>query len=1207
MGLTFKLSRTNSNKEYEINQLLTELLADEEIQSIYYLIPDNVKFESEVNVLTHLKKETQSTMAGMIDLQVYSFQRLAWHLLSDSSIFNQTRLSQTGLTILVKKIIIDIIEEDSTMLKVFKGQEQFNGFINKLTDVLMEFRNGLIEPIDLEQFLTELDTDTDTYRKLSDLRYIYQVFILELAGKYIEREDIIKALIQKIESEDFSKTVIVIDHHENFSSQELSLIEMLMKQSKNVYICLTLDRAYPNNKPEYINLFYLSGKTYHQLFKMAQSIPDLNIQTDVIEFNALNNPVHEDLLAVEEYWYHMYGTKQGVIKPVERKIERVMIAELLTIQDEIQYVTNRIRHLVAKENYRYKDILVIARQPEDYQNIIEPLFADSQIPVFFNVKDSMSHHPLVEYVTSLLRVVQNNFRYSDVLRFLRSELFIPEGETIETWRQKVDIAENVILAYGYQGSAWTRGEDWVNARIDDEEQENQSSSQLHEETVANDVRKILSDLFVPLIPKLTKESKSNRHAIEELYQFVEDTGAKETLLHWRNQALEDKNVELSRKHEQAWKTFVNIIDEYTEILGNLPWDLDEFLSIIDMAFENSEYSIVPPTLDQVTVTSLTQVRASKNKVVFYIGMNESALPQTSDNNSILDDEDREFISERLVSDDKKMLSPSTTENLAIEPFLAYQAFGFATDYMYFSYSVKQDGEADHSLSQYVEQLKKHLDIEPYIQRKLDTSIQSNHTDDLGMIIGSYNQLLNASVQALRIQKDTKRPLHPTWALLTDYLLSSKRGNAQRVLDSLNYKNIPYSLPQDLALELYRKDLYLSVSQLETFYKDPYNHFLKYGLGLKERKKFELTPAESGSFYHEILDYVVTKAIVGEKDFKDLTEAELKELTNEVVNQLLELPQYRVLSASEQMIFIRQLLIKTVSRRINMTQRQFKSSEMKPFLTEVNFGLGTGKKSLPPLHLPINQDSSIYLRGKIDRIDLMTRVEESIEKLYMQVVDYKSSETKIDYSKLRTGLSLQLLTYFDAVLTLGVGLLARGQNQILEPFAALYSLIQTSTIESTDINKNNTVDELVSKEMKYAGLLIDNQDALIDLDTELSDKVHGNSNYYGLKKLKKTQKYNTTGRDRLITKDELALFLKHNRELIKQSGRTILSGELQMSPYYGVDYIDTLSGEYHAISQFDVILPENNYRYLPVNYNFNSHINFLNEEYGKEDAENDSES
>src|SRR5699024_1058082 len=212
---------------------------------------------------------------------------------------------------------------------------------------------------------------------------------------------------------------------------------------------------------------------------------------------------------------------------------------------------------------------------------------------------------------------QNNFRYSDVLRFLRTELFIPEGETIETWRQKIDITENVILAYGYQGSAWTRSEDWVYARIDDEDSLNQSTSQLHEETVANEVRKILSDLFVPLIQKLTKESKSNRHAIEELYQFVEDMGVKETLLNWRDKALAEENIELSRKHEQAWQTLVNIIDEYIEVLGELSWDLDEFLSIIDMAFENSEYSIVPPTLDQVTVTSLTQVRANKSKVVFY--------------------------------------------------------------------------------------------------------------------------------------------------------------------------------------------------------------------------------------------------------------------------------------------------------------------------------------------------------------------------------------------------------------------------------------------------------------------------------------------------------------------------------------------------------------------------------------------------------------
>src|SRR5699024_11771730 len=90
-----------------------------------------------------------------------------------------------------------------------------------------------------------------------------------------------------------------------------------------------------------------------------------------------------------------------------------------------------------------------------------------------------------------------------------------------------------------------------------------------------------------------------------------------------------------------------------------------------------------------------------------------------------------------------------------------------------------------------------------------------------------------------------------------------------------------------------------------------------------------------------------------------------------------------------------------------------------------------------------------------RIDLMPRVEDSIEKLYMQIVDYKSSEMKIDYSKLRTGLSLQLLTYFDAALTLGVDLLTSGQNYILEPFAALYSLIQTPTIKSSDI-KNSKI-------------------------------------------------------------------------------------------------------------------------------------------------------
>lgn len=1203
MGLKFKLSRNHVNRKIKTNQLLSELLYKDDVETIYYLIPDNLKFESEINVLSHLK-ETQSSnskMAGMIDLQVYSFTRLAWHLLSDSSILNQTRLSQTGLTILVKKIMLDILKKNDKALKVFRGQEKFNGFITNLTALLMELRNGLIEPADLQEFIKEAEPDTDTYRKLNDLSLVYTEFLSEIENKYLEREDIMKALIDTVNQIDLSKTIIVIDHYENFSSQELELIEALLMNCKDVYINLTLDKAYPNNIPNLLDLFYLSGKTYHTLFKLAKTIPNLSISTDVITFNNEFNETHHDIIQLENYWYNMYSeNNQSSYTKLNPQDSRIKIAELLTIQDEIQYVTNRIRYLVSNYDYRYKDILVVGRHITDYQNVIEPLFNESNIPAFFNVKDTMANHPLVEFITSMLRVVKNNFQYEDIMRFLRSELFIPEEETTNSWRNKIDITENVILAYGYKGAAWTREEPWVYARMDkdvDDKQEN--TTEEHSEDVANEVRTVISSLFNPLIKHLIKGDMTNRLALELIYEFIESNHIKKRLLTWRDRAIDDDNIELSRRHEQAWNTFIQLINEYIEVLGDSEWDLDEFLTITETAFESAEYSIVPPTLDQVTVTSMDQVRANKHKIVFYIGMNESNLPISLDNNSILDDEDRDFIQSKLMDDNKKSLTPSATELLASEPFNAYQAFGFASDFMFFSYSVKQDGGADHSLSPYLKQAAKDLSIPLYVQDKIDTTVFSENIKDLDLTIGSFNQLMNSVIHAVRLNSETNEPLHPIWYQLVDYLQETKEEHVNFVLNSLNYKNIAYPLSPELAKQLYGQNLYLSVSQLETFYKDPYNHFLRYGLLLNERKQFELTPAESGSFYHDVLDFVFSEAKRQGVAVSDLSENELVKLTDKIISSLLELPQYIVLSASNQMAFIKDLLSKTVMRRLIVTSNQLRNSSMKPYFSEMTFGLGSTKDTLPALKIPLNNESSVFLRGKIDRLDLMPKDENNV---YMQIVDYKSSKMTIDYKMLKTGLSLQLLTYFDAASTLGTKLIhSIYPHATIKPLAALYSRISAPKLEYKKV-KDKDPFEILSKEMKYDGLLLDYPDMLKLLDTEVMAKEYGASNYYSLYVNKKDTIKHTGRNDRLITEDELDLMLKHNRHLIKQSGVTILSGKLEIKPFYDVKFIDTISGEFHAISQFDVVLPENNYRYLPHNYTLEDHMTFLKGKYSEGDAE-----
>src|SRR5699024_12195537 len=86
-------------------------------------------------------------------------------------------------------------------------------------------------------------------------------------------------------------------------------------------------------------------------------------------------------------------------------------------------------------------------------------FVENELPFFIDQANTMSHHPILEFINSLFLLKKNHYRLDDVFRFLRTELFIPDYDGQDTskeayqkqineWRQKIDIAENVALAYG---------------------------------------------------------------------------------------------------------------------------------------------------------------------------------------------------------------------------------------------------------------------------------------------------------------------------------------------------------------------------------------------------------------------------------------------------------------------------------------------------------------------------------------------------------------------------------------------------------------------------------------------------------------------------------------------------------------------------------------------------------------------------------------
>src|SRR5690625_1465789 len=233
MSVQFILgTHTNQKRKVVIDQLYNELKEHPDAQMLYS-VPDNVKYEAETMILEQFKeKNPHSSMSGMIRLQVFSFSRLAWYLLQNKPIYQHPQLTDSGLGMLVKKIL----QEEEQNLTIFRGASQQTGFIERLVTLFSELRNGKISPVDLIEIASNVENDrslknNDFKQKIDDLSLLFRKYDEALKEKYIEREDLFHELIEyfKTNKNNFKNTTVIIDHYEHFSAQEQELIVTLAK------------------------------------------------------------------------------------------------------------------------------------------------------------------------------------------------------------------------------------------------------------------------------------------------------------------------------------------------------------------------------------------------------------------------------------------------------------------------------------------------------------------------------------------------------------------------------------------------------------------------------------------------------------------------------------------------------------------------------------------------------------------------------------------------------------------------------------------------------------------------------------------------------------------------------------------------------------------------------------------------------------------
>ncbi|MGY3750464.1 PD-(D/E)XK nuclease family protein [Vagococcus acidifermentans] len=1161
MGLKFIIGTGTQRHDDALLAKAVAWLDQDPRRDVFYLVPNHIKFETEVSVLTKLGQQPafeDKHEVAATRLQVFSFSRLAWYFLQREPVRQFEKVSDVGEHMLVRKVLL----EEMDNLKLFSRDIKKQGFIEQLVALFGELQEGNVTDADLATavgMLGDSASDADARLKLTDLQQLYHSYLAKKSALNMGDVPLLTQLAEHLSGKDLSHVMFAISGFHSFNAVEQQLIQTLLQVAGNVTLALVLDKAHVHEPPQPQDLFYSTGRIYYDFYQFARA-NQLAVQRDTV----LRQGATADFDTLDQYWQD--SQRLSPVQTHQLRENRIVLWEAGDSYREVTAVAAEIRRLVTEGPYRYQDIQVLTREMPYYRRIIPEIFSNYEIPYYLDEEMAMKHHPLLECLLALFDMLQNRFKYRDIMRFLRTELFLPEAaqltalsewaEAQAAYRRKIDYTENVILAYGYEGHYWTREADWEYVDYAYEVDDAASQKDQLVQQLSNEVRRDVRQLIVPFFKEI-RQATTGREAAAIFYRFLTHIGIDKQLMFIRNQEIERGDLVKARIHEQTWEAFVSVLDDYAALLGDEPFELDDFVQIIRSGLEGLTYSKVPTAIDQVQVLPLDMGSSIKRRVTFIIGGTDQVLPKKVENQSVLSDDERARLSEQLA--DGKYLRDNPLTELAKEPFQFYVALLSATEKLYLSYPLTRDNAKDLKPSPYFRRLQTQLGVP--VSRYTQALDVTDRT--LFEPFSTYRTLLPALVAVRRQATEEKQPL-PALARMLEKLLDYRYPvETERLMDSLAHRNVPETLTAETVNTLYGKVIHASVSKIENFNHCEYRYFLTYGLNLKERDVFELSPAAAGDFYHEALDLLFKELLRRNILLSELTDEEAAELTEAVLLQVLGENKFAILNSSNRMNYIRYQLKQTIKRVGWALRRQSSRTKMTTLQTEVLFGQVMQETGIESLNFSLKGDKQLKVRGKIDRLDAVTVKDD----LFFAVVDYKSSQHRFDFRDVYYGLAMQMVTYLDIALKNTVKLVGKKA----EAGGAFYLHIKNPLLDTT---KNGSLEEQQEELLRtfgYQGILLKDEALVDQLDVTVEPRM--SSAVYP---------FSRTAKDELrspqfVSREEMQQLIAHNRKNFQQAGEKIVDGSIKLNPAYkDKTRIACSYCPFRSVCQFDVMLPENSY-------------------------------
>ncbi|EMT46754.1 helicase-exonuclease AddAB subunit AddB [Anoxybacillus flavithermus] len=1143
MAVRFIIGRSGSGKTTIcLKEMIDQLVHEPDGDPIIYIVPEQMTFQSEYTLMN-------ANVKGMIRAQVLSFTRLAWRVLQETGGMSRHHLTQTGVHMLLRKIV----EQQKEQLTLFKKAADKRGFIDQLEQMLTEYKRYCVTPEALKQTEQQLrrhatGNEAVLADKLKDTALIFEQFEQHMAHHYVDSEDYLRLLAEKIRHSSYMKRArIYIDGFYEFTPQEYMVLEQLFIHCSHVTVALTLDAPY-EELPNDLHVFRSTWRTYAQLREMALQNGVAIERVDQLHENVRHR--HEELRHLEA----CYDARP--ICRWEKQTEAIVIGEATNRRAEMEGIAREIIRLVRDEGYRYRDIALVIRNVADYRDVLQTVFTDYRIPYFIDEKEWMVHHPFMEWLRASVEAVRTNFRYEAVFRAVKTDLFFDLQDDVHTMRMAMDQLENYVLASGIQGEKWA--EHWTYRRYKGIEgiQTPQTDEEKRYEQQLNEWRKLVISPLLSLQKRL-KQAKTGRERCEALYVYAEQLHIPQKLERLRDEAEARGDLSLARHHEQVWQAFIDLLDQYVDILGDEQLSLDTFVTIIETGLESLQFSLVPPATDQVLVAHFDRSRLSNIRCTFLVGVNEGVIPMRKNDDGMLSEMDRELLHHYSLR-----VAPTSRDRLLDEPFLLYLALVSPSERLYVTYALCDEQEKTLLPSMFIKRL---IEMFPHVQKRqwgadpffLSADEQLTYVTNDIATLGPLMQQLEAWKRQYAIT--------PIWWDVYNAYVNHEQWKHRLavVVPSLFYENRAKPLNKQLAKALYGQKVKASISRMETFNRCPFAHFVAHGLKLKERNVFQLKAPDMGQLFHEALKVIADRLRKEQLSWSELSKQQCEQMSYEAVEQIAPSIQQEVLLSTHRYRYMKKKLQAIMAKATTVLSEHAKRSGFVPIGVELAFGEGG---VLPPLSFTLSDGTVLQFVGRIDRIDQAT----SEQRVLLRIIDYKSKQKTLDLTEVYYGLSLQMLAYLDIVLEYAHQLVGTSAF----PAGVLYFPIHNPTMKVNEWLEEHELEKKFLEQFKMGGYVLADEQAVRLMDETVEE---GKSSLIIPVRLNKNGTF--AQHSKVLTEQQFTMLRQHVRRLIVDVGEQMIQGVTHTAPYKQKDKTACQYCEFRDVCQFDDGVDAEQYRVL----------------------------